>query len=376
VAQLPSLPRPTRWHGVLALLVVAQWGAVAWVASRASHTGWVYGDPAQTASLHAASRAVLHGHLPADGGGFLWPLLTAPFAAAGSAPSAGLAALVLVQVIVLLPVALVSVIGAVSRLAGRSAAMVAAAIWVLLPVLGARYFDFRASPVVTDRLLPYLVGLVPTPGFLALVAISVAIYFLVRALESYGRTTAPAVLLGVATAVAVACSGTALLFAAGAATALALARRRLPLLAAAGVAAPGVVAFLLWQLHAPSADAPLFHLDLGALGANVAAFREYAWSMRVVQWLAVAGSIGLLRSRRTAAVGVVVWFWLAVLLRGGVADFAMADPNHPSADFLARVLLPAYPAFALSLAALPLLVPRLPRRLPGRSVASPELLRG
>jgi hypothetical protein len=374
VARLSSLPRPTRWHGVLALLVVAQWGAVAWVASRATHTGWLYGDPSQTASLHAASRAALHGHLPNDGGGFLWPLLTAPFAAAGSSPSAGLAALVLVQVILLLPIALLAFVGAVSRLAGRGAALIAGGIWVLLPVLGSRYFDFRARPVVINRLLPHLVGLVPSPGFVALVVLSLGFFFLARTLDADEHVVVPAVLLGAAASVALACTGTSLLFAAGAAASLALARRRRSLLILTAAAVPGVTAFLLWHLLAPSADAPLFHLDLRVLDANVAAFREYAWSMRVVQWLAVAGSIGLLRSGRVSAAGVALWFWLTVLLRGGVAGFATGDPNHPSADFLAHVLLPAYPTLVLVIAALPLLVPSLPRRLPGREHADPEPL--
>ncbi len=182
-----------------------------------------------------------------------------------------------------------------------------------------------------------------------------------------------AVWLGVVLSLAIALSPLSLLLAAPVPLAFLLERRVRDALAVVAAAAPGLVLFLLWHAHAPGAGAPLFHVDLSGLNANVSAFREYAWSMRVVEWLAIAGSVGLLRSRRPAAVVVTIWFWLAVLLRGGVPGFATGDPSHPSADFLVNVLLPAYPAFALVVAALPLLVPGLPGRV---SRLGAEPLRG
>jgi hypothetical protein len=346
---------------MLAALVVAQWGAVAWVASAAQHTGRLYGDPTETAALHAASRAILHGHLPDGGGGYLWPLLTAPFAAVGSAPSAGLGALVLVQVVVLLPVALLALVGAASRLAGRWVGAFAGAVWILLPLLGYRYFDYRMKPPMLDRFLPQVLGLAETTAFPALVALAVATYLLVRALDSGGAREAAGA--GFAVSAAGAISIPALLFLPGALAALALRRRLRPLGALAATALPGIVAAALWHAHAPHADAPLLHWNWGQFHANLMGFREYFWSLRIVEWLAVAGTIALLRRSVAVTVAIGAWFWTTVLLRGAVTDtFSTGDSLHPSTAFLS-LLLTALPAFALMTALLPLLAPRVPARL-------------
>jgi hypothetical protein len=353
--------RPTPWHGVLVLLVAAQWSVVGWVASAAQHSGWIYGDPAKTAALHAASRAVLHGHLPSDGGGFLWPLLTAPFAAAGSSPSAGLGALVLVQVLVLLPVALLAVVGAASRLAGRALGVCAGVAWIVLPLLLHRFADFRLRPAVLDGALPSLLGLAESTAFPTLVALAVAGYLLARALDT-GRTR-DAAAAGVAASAALALSGASLVFLPGLLGAIAFRRRPVALAAAAAAVVPGLVALALWHAHAPHAEAPLLHFAWSQFRGNVLGFREYFWSLRVVEWLPIAGTVALLRRSPAVAIAFGSWFWLAALLRGTVpGTFATSDSLHPSSEFVV-LLLPGYPAFVVLVAFLPLLVPRLPARL-------------
>jgi hypothetical protein len=357
----PSLGGLLRRHGAAALLVAAQWGVVAWVASAAGHAGRVYGDPAQTASLHGAARAIVDGHLPHDGGGFLWPLLTAPFAAAGASPSSGLGALVLVQVLVLLPVALLSVVAAVSRLAGRRLGIFAGAVWIVLPLLLYRYADGRFRPAVLDGVLPAVLGLAESTAFPALVALSVALYLVVRALGS--GSPQDATYAGLAISVALALSGASLLLVPGVLVALALRRRPVPVAAAAAATVPGLVALALWHAHAPHAEAPLLHWDWRQFHANLMGFREYTWSLRVVEWLPIAGTIALLRRSVTVTLGVASWFWLTVLLRGAVpGTFLVAGTPYPSSPFLVQ-LLPAFPAFAALVGSLPLLVPRLPDRL-------------
>jgi hypothetical protein len=361
--RLPSSARrlAAPWPLAIALLVAAQWGGAAWVASAAEHSGWLYGDPAQTGTLHAASRAVLHGHLPADGSGFLWPLLTAPFAAAGSSPSAGLAALVLVQVLVLLPLALLAVVGAAERLAGRAIGVFAGVVWILLPLAGYRYFDFRMKPAVLDRFLPQAFGLAETTAFPAMVALAVAAYLFARVLGSGGRRTA--VGAGLALSVAGALSIPALLFLPGALAALAVTRRMRALGLFATAALPGLLAAIFWHLHAPHAGAPLLHWDWGQFHSNLLGFREYFWSLRVVEWLPIAGTIALFRHSVAAALTGATWFWATVLLCGAVpGTFSTSDSLHPSSAFLS-LLLTALPAFAVMVGVLPLLVPRLPARI-------------
>jgi hypothetical protein len=347
---------------VLAVLVAAQWGVVGWVASAAQHSGWLYGDPQETATLHAASRTVLHGHLPAGGGGFLWPLLTAPFAAAGSAPSAGLAALVLVQVLVLLPIALLSVAGAAARLASRGIGALAGIAWIVMPLACHHYADFRWRPAILAGFLPTALGLAESTAFPTLVALSVTAYLLVRALASGRARDAGAV--GLAVSVALALSGASLVVVPGVLAALALRRRFRPVAVATAWMVPGALAFAVWHAHAPHAEAPVLHFDWAEFHLNVMGFREYSWSLRLVEWLPIAATIALFRRSFSASVALGAWLWLGILLRGAVpGSLWTSDSFHPSSEFLV-LLLPGFPAFVLLVALLPLLVPRVPSLLP------------
>jgi len=328
VARLPSSAAlERRWPIVLGVLVVVQWAVVAWVASSAQHAGLHYGDPAVAGRFHGAAR---------DG-------------------------LVLVQVAVLLPLALLAIVGAMERLAGRALAVFAGALWIVVPLLGYHYFDFRMKPAMLDRFLPEVLGLAQSSAFPAMVALAAAVYPLVRTLGSRDRRWPAAT--GLAASVALVLSPTTVLFLAGALVTLAIRRRWVALGVLAAGAVPGLVAAALWHVHDPQAGAPILHWDYAQFHANLMGFREYFWSLRVVEWLPIAGTIGLLRRSIALGVGVGLWFWLTVLLRGTVVDtFSTADPFHPSTVFLG-MMLTAYPAFVLLLAALPFLVPRLQTRL-------------
>jgi hypothetical protein len=359
---MPQWSKPN-WSslGVPAVLVGAQWAVTAWVASAAPHAGRVYGDSAEAAKLHAAARAIADGHLPHDGGGFLWPLLTAPFAAAGASTSAGLGALVLLQVLVLAPLALLAIVAAVTRLAGRALGALAGAVWIGLPLLLYHYSDYRYRPAFLHVVLPTLFGLSESTAFPTLVALAVAAYFAVRALGSHQTTDA--VITGLAISVALALSGAALAALPGFLAALALCRRPRLVGAAAAAMVPGLLAFGLWHAHAPHAEAPMLHFNWAQFHGNLMGFREYTWSLRVVEWLPIAGTIALCRRSIAAAVAFGGWFWLTVLLRGAVPDtFFTGDSLHPSGEFV-LLLMPAFPALVVLTGSLPLLVPRLPARL-------------
>ena len=86
--------------------------------------------------------------------------------------------------------------------------------------------------------------------------------------------------------------------------------------------------------------------------------REFFFSARVAQWAPIAGLIAVLRVRRGA---------IAALLAGWLAAFLVVKGFSPRADIQAnsfwRLLMPAWPAYLLLFAAIPLLVPTLARRL-------------
>ena len=94
--------------------------------------------------------------------------------------------------------------------------------------------------------------------------------------------------------------------------------------------------------------------------------REFFFSARVAQWAPIAGLIAVLRVRRGA---------IAALLAGWLAAFLVVKGFSPRADIQAnsfwRLLMPAWPAYLLLFAAIPLLVPTFMRRL-GERMRSPS----
>ena len=123
--------------------------------------------------------------------------------------------------------------------------------------------------------------------------------------------------------------------------------------------APAVLAVVLWQARALDGPDPLSFgpIDWGQFTDNMAGFREFFWSQRLLQWLPLAGTIAV--ARRSAP--------LAVLLGGWMLAFGVVLGSQPDAGLeggsIFRVLLPALPAYVLLAAAIPLLIPTIAVRL-------------
>ena len=86
--------------------------------------------------------------------------------------------------------------------------------------------------------------------------------------------------------------------------------------------------------------------------------REFFWSARLAQWAPIAGLLAVLRVRRAP---------IAALLGGWLAAFLVVKGFSTRADIQAntfwRLLMPAWPAYLLLFASIPLLVPTFARRL-------------
>ena len=94
-----------------------------------------------------------------------------------------------------------------------------------------------------------------------------------------------------------------------------------------------------------------------AFDANMGGLREFTYSNRLLQWLPLAGAIGMARCSVPAAVLVGGWFGAFALAWG-------ASPNVDVGDgSFAVAFVPALPAFSLLVVCVPLLVPTLPARL-------------
>jgi hypothetical protein len=76
----------------------------------------------------------------------------------------------------------------------------------------------------------------------------------------------------------------------------------------------------------------------------------------VLQWLPIAGAIAVARRSVPAALALALWL-------GGYVVVRAAQPVGLEGGELFRALLPAFPAYVLLAASLPLLVPTLAARL-------------
>jgi hypothetical protein len=377
---------------VLVAIVVCQWCGVGVVALAATHNGWLYYHGGDGVYYWTTAWALGHFTIPQAQIGFglgVFQALGAAFL--GPSLLSGLPFVVLVNVLVLLPLAPLLVYGVAERLAGRLFGLFAAALWLVVPLLAYRGFrpDYRGNQFL-DFFLPGAVGLNSLGDFPSLVVCLACVYFTLRAMDGAARTDA--VVAGALAGFAVAVKPSNALLLPAVVLGLAL-RRRLPQLLVFGAALlPAVVALVLWKQRGLG-SLPLFgsvgvvreaagtgplaaldagrylHLDWPAIQQNLAQLREVFWSKTLLEWAAVAGAFALVRAARAKGVVIVVWFAAYFLVKSGSPDSSVY------AGSFFRLLEPAYPAFLLLLAALALLVPRArpaaiaPRRPASRRAA-------
>ena len=371
-----SLP-PVR---VLAGAVAIEWLAVLGLALTVRHNGWIYYQGGDQLWYWSSGWLLAHGTLPIPLVGFGWPALFAPLAAVnGSSLVSALPAIVLVDVLVLLPVAVFCLYGIAQRIGGRLFGYWAVLVWLAVPFIGIRYTDLGYHQKFTELLLPQAFGLTAMADFPSLVAVVVSVYFCMRILER--PTAIDAVAAGLAGGFAIAVKPGSAPFLAG--PLLAFLWRRwwpaFPLYAAGTV--PAVVALALWKyrgygylpiLHSegtlriaagaagalPLASVHQYvHLDWHHLHVNLLGLKEHFWSARVIEWLVAAGFVGLGRRSRGALLLVGGWFAAFVIVKGTYPNAGIEDGS------LFRVMMPSYPAFVLLLASIPLLLPHGPRVL-------------
>jgi hypothetical protein len=191
--------------------------------------------------------------------------------------------------------------------AGRTGAIVAPLAVVLVPVLGAPYATASFRSTYVDRVLTEAVGIA----------------------NGWSFATGALLLLAVA---------------------LVVQRRQALTVAGLGLAAAVLV---VAALH----NGVGLDVSKDAFEASMAGLREYTWSNRILQWLPLAGAIGLARRSPLAALLLAAWFGAYVLAYGASPNVGVGDGG------LFAALVPAFPAFALLVASVPLLVPTLPSRI-------------
>ena len=370
---------------VLGVLVGAQILATMVLGLSVEHNGWVWfqgGD-----QIWTTTTAWLWGQLqlaPTELG-YLWALVQLPMTwVTGSTYVQLLPILLPLQVLVLGPIALLCVYGIAARIGGRLLGYWAALLWVVTPFAVIPLWVERYQQRWTEQFLPQALGLTAMADFPSMVLTLAAALFVVRSLEARARWT-DAVLAGVLLGAAAALKPPNLLVGAGVFLAYAVSRKWREGLACAAATAPALLVLLAWkvkglgeipafaleQTRIAAGSGPLvvdlrvdryLDFDLDHWRTQMGQLREFFWSPRVAQWSPVAGLVAVLRVRRGA---------IAALLGGWLAAYIVVKGFSPRADIQAntfwRLLMPAWPAYLLLFASIPLLIPTVARRLGERA---------
>jgi hypothetical protein len=372
---------------VLATLAAVQVVATVTLALRIEHNGWVYFQGGDQIWFTTSGWLLGRFEVAPTEASYMWPLVQAPVTLiTGPTYVQALPALVLLNVFVLGPIGLLCVYGIAARIGGRLLGYWATLLWVVAPYAAIPLFVERYREKWTEQFLPQATGLTAMADFPSMVVVLAAGFFVTRSL-SPGRV-ADAALAGLLLGAAGGLKPPNLLMGFGAALAYPLARRWREAVAFGAAVAAGLLMLAFWK-DRTLGTLPVFALEQVrlaagathlAVGINLDKYiqldvehwrlqmdqlREFFWSPRIAQWAPLAGLIAVVRVRRSAIAG---------LLAGWLGAFILVKGFNENADIQAntfwRLLMPAWPAYLLLFASIPLLTPTLFHRL-GQRLAPP-----
>jgi hypothetical protein len=372
------LERP---RAVLGTLIGAQVAATIILALSVTHNGWVYFQGGDQIVNTTTGWLLGRLDLPGTETGYLWPLVQAPLTwLTGPTYVQALPALVVLQVFVLGPIAVFCVYGIAARIGGRLLGYWASFLWVIAPFAAIPLFVDRYQERWSEHFLPQALGLTAMPDYPSMLLVLASAFFLVRSLDA--NRLAEAAIAGLLLGAAGGLKPPNFLLGAGAALAYLAARRWREGFVFAAAVVPSVLLLAVWkerglgqlpvfsleevQLAAGSGLVALdidryIELDVDHWRQQMNYLREFFWSARLAQWVPLAGLLAVVRVRRGP---------VAALLAGWLGAFIVVKGFSTRADIQAntfwRLLMPAWPAYLLLLASIPLLVPTLARRLGDR----------
>jgi hypothetical protein len=364
---------------VLGTAIGLQWIFVVGLAVVVRHHGWIYYQGGDQLWYYTGGWALTHGQLVQPLVGYLWSALLAPVAAvAGPNLANAYPAIIVFDVVILLPAALLALYGTARLIAGRAFAYGTLVVWLALPLVGIRFADAGYHQRFTELILPQAYGLTAMADFPTMVAAIVSAYFCARVLFLTRPDLLDAAAAGIAAGAAIAIKPSTALFLAGPLLAFACTRLFRPAAVFVVALLPAVLTLALWKyrgygylpvvhssagvrLAAGSALVALHvpqyaHFDWGHFTAQLDQLREHFWSGRLIEWFVVAGLIALGRCSLRALALVGGWFAAFVIVKGGYSQAGIEDSS------LLRILIPTFPAFAIMVASLPYLIPGARRR--------------
>jgi hypothetical protein len=365
---------PEPWLLLVPLLVV-QWIAEIVFSLSVHHNGLLYYQGGDQIWYYTTGWLTGHGVIPKTLISPAWSFVLAPFALViGPGYVSALPVAILIEALVLTPIALFCVYDIGSRIAGRAIGYVAAGLWVIGPYLAIPLFKQDYHSKYVDQFLPHPLGLTMMGDFPSVVCLLAAGALMVRTYQT--RRIEWAIATGLVTGLAVLTKASNLIFLATPVVLFLIGRRWRELGTFALACAPALGALALWKYRGYG-TLPAFgnglqeqRLALGVTGNLFTPYHKYAnidwshlqnnldglaevfFSLRVLQFLPFAGAIAVARRSWPLAIALSTWFWLYFVIKGSDSVSSV-----DSGSFW-RLLLPAIPPLVVMVACLPVLVPR------------------
>ena len=368
---------------VLVPLLAVHWIAIVAFILSVRHDGWLFYQGGDQIWYWTTSWLLGHGSIPIPRVSYGWPVVELLFVwIAGAGFVSSLPGIVLLQVVILAPIALYCVYDVAARIGGRPVGYLAALVWTIGPYAAIPLFVQRYHEKYVEQFLPHTLGLTAMADYPAMVLLLAAAAVAVRAYQ--GRHLTTAVLAGLVAGFSCGIKPSNLIWPPILALVLLAAGRWRELFGFGAGIAPALGTLALWKYqgygYIPAfAYEPPARLAVGAgtllepyhryvnidwhhLNINKLQLAEIFFSVRVLEVAPVAGAIAVARRSWSAAIFLSLWFWVIVVVKGA------ADSSSVENGSFFRFVLPAAPALILLMAALPLLVPRagvdLAERLP------------
>ena len=148
------------------------------------HNGWVWFQGGDQIVITTNGWALGQRDLPPTELGYLWPIVQAPLTwITGPTYVQALPVLVIGQLLVLGPIALLCVYGIAAEIGGRLLGYWAALLWVIAPFAAIPLFVDRYHDRWTEQFLPQALGLTAMADFPSMVVVLAGALFVVRALS-------------------------------------------------------------------------------------------------------------------------------------------------------------------------------------------------
>jgi hypothetical protein len=358
---------------LLAALCAAQLAIGAWIALTTTHNHFVWYSGGDATEYWTGSWSLAHGQIGQTIIGYGVPVLWAwvPLVT-GTTLIGGLPVIASLQWLVLVPLALVLLWAVADLLFGRLFAWWAAVLWVAGPPLLLAGFSASYRGEFENLFLaPHWFGLTDMADLPSLVVVLATAWSALRLLER--RTTDDAVLTGLLAGALIGIKPANGFFLPALALVLVAVRRLAPLAAFAAGFVPALVTLALWKERGlgslPVAAAPAtreaapaqpvladtntyLQFDWSHLQGELHDLGNVFWSVRLLEFLAIAGALAALRRSTLKGAFLVLWFLGFCLVKGSSARSAVVTVSYW------RFVEPGLPAFVLLVAAIVYLVPR------------------